>query len=47
MKKLIITENQLYALKEMAYPVSFNMEEFKLLNTFSIALTELISIIAF
>lgn len=35
MKKLIITENQLYILKEMAYPISFNMEEFKSLNSFS------------
>ena len=35
MKKIIITEQQLNAIKEMAYPVSFNMEEFKSIRSFA------------
>ena len=35
MKKIIITEQQLDAIKEMAYPVSFNMEEFKSIRSFA------------
>lgn len=35
MKKIIITEQQLNAIKEMAYPVSFNMEEFKGIRSFA------------
>lgn len=35
MKKIIITEEQLNAIKEMAYPVSFNMEEFKSIRSFA------------
>ena len=35
MRKIIITEQQLDAIKEMAYPVSFNMEEFKSIRSFA------------
>lgn len=35
MKKIIITEQQLDAIKEMAYPISFNMEEFKSIRSFA------------
>jgi hypothetical protein len=35
MRKIFITEEQLKALEEMAYPVSFNMEEFKSLPSFA------------
>ena len=35
MKKLIISEKQLkYVIKEMAYPTTFNMDEFKTLSSF-------------
>ena len=35
MKKIIINESQLEAIKEMAYPTSFNMEEFKSIRSFA------------
>ena len=36
MKKIIVTESQyMKIIDEMAYPVSFNMAEFKTLTTFS------------
>ena len=35
MRKIIITEQQLDAIKEMAYPVNFNMEEFKSIRSFA------------
>ena len=35
MKKIIITEEQLSAIQEMAYPTSFNMEEFKSIRSFA------------
>lgn len=35
MKKIIINEFQLEAIKEMAYPVTFNMEEFKSIRSFA------------
>ena len=36
MKKIIVTEAQyMKIIDEMAYPVSFNMDEFKMLKTFA------------
>ena len=36
MKKIIVTEAQyMKIINEMAYPVSFNMDEFKMLKTFA------------
>lgn len=35
MRKIIITEEQLNVIKEMAYPVNFNMEEFKSIRSFA------------
>ena len=35
MKKIIINESQLEAIREMAYPATFNMEEFKSIRSFA------------
>lgn len=35
MKKIIITEEQLSVIQEMAYPTSFNIEEFKSIRSFA------------